>query len=456
MTDFHGWEKKARELVKEDESDEEQMKEQSNKRLGLREGVVEGPPVAMAKEQNKQFKNQSTERKGVIEKMKAKEETYSCIVKNVFDENPKSVENSNDTEPETTEDKKKKEAKIANVSTFKTDPSGKFATIVGNERAIRVQDSKDSDIRFTGKTAKVFINKCENCNLDIMDNVQTSTAEIFGAKNCVFNVHTPVQSIQIDGSHDITFNFDDGLFGDFIVQHNCTGLKFFVAGKEAVNDSESVDVTKDLELQYVTQLKKGPKNSFVVKTEVVQRHQEKEFPTFFRGKNGKSGDAPTGVVTTSTSTDNVAEAAQKKQAGNDAFKANDFMQAAAMYTLSLAAVNDSVVLSNRAQCWLKTGQFEKAIADCEEGLELDESNQKLQFRLGVAYQAQAQLELDKEADRKFNRNHIQYKDVQEWLQKALKAFGEAERIDPKNKQVKEAIGFAQLKLNKAMQLGIKK
>lgn len=46
--------------------------------------------------------------------------------------------------------------------------------------------------------------------------------------------------------------------------------------------------------------------------------------------------------------------------GNDAFKECDFMQAVVFYTNALD--HDStmaVALSNRAQCWLKLGDFEK-------------------------------------------------------------------------------------------------
>ena len=51
MTDFKGWEKKAKDLVDEDKKEEEREKEENNKALGLKEGEVEGPPVAKLKEQ---------------------------------------------------------------------------------------------------------------------------------------------------------------------------------------------------------------------------------------------------------------------------------------------------------------------------------------------------------------------------------------------------------------------
>jgi tetratricopeptide (TPR) repeat protein len=86
-----------------------------------------------------------------------------------------------------------------------------------------------------------------------------------------------------------------------------------------------------------------------------------------------------------------------------------------------------ICLSNRAACFLKLGQPERAETDSRKSVAIEPNYCKGQFRLGLALHA---LE--------------RYPEAVPVLEKALK-------MEPKNKQVKVAIGFAEMKARKQAQ-----
>jgi len=113
-------------------------------------------------------------------------------------------------------------------------------------------------------------------------------------------------------------------------------------------------------------------------------------------------------------------AAQRRQMGNDMFRANDFMHATVHYTEALHLdPTMGAVWANRAQCWLKLGNREKALADSRQCTEVDPANPKGWFRKGMSFHAM--------------QHHAE----------AIPALLEAERLEPHNKQVADAIKMAQ-------------
>ncbi|KAG5368967.1 hypothetical protein CJU90_1215 [Yarrowia sp. C11] len=60
---------------------------------------------------------------------------------------------------------------------------------------------------------------------------------------------------------------------------------------------------------------------------------------------------------------------QFKEKGNALFKAQDYAAAAQQYSLAIDALPHPVYYSNRAACYLKLGDYEKAAADCKSGLD---------------------------------------------------------------------------------------
>lgn len=136
----------------------------------------------------------------------------------------------------------------------------------------------------------------------------------------------------------------------------------------------------------------------------------------------------------------VKDCEEQKAKGNEAFVAGEYAQAVLLYTLTLdraaelpdTTPNDAssskqlfprhVVLSNRSASFLKLGHFEKALADGTEAEKLDPSYVKGIFRKGLAYHAMGQ-----------------YSNAIQSLAKALK-------IEPKNKQIKQALQFAEVRM----------
>jgi Flp pilus assembly protein TadD len=137
----------------------------------------------------------------------------------------------------------------------------------------------------------------------------------------------------------------------------------------------------------------------------------------------------------------VLECERNKTRGNEAFGAGEYVQAILLYTLALDKAHElpdkdgdakkplfarDVTLSNRAACFLKLGQHDKAQADAEQALEWNPENVKAMFRRGLALHATGQF-----AD-------------------ALPVLAKAHKLEPKNKQIKQALQFAEVRLEQEM------
>ncbi|EER19343.1 Small glutamine-rich tetratricopeptide repeat-containing protein A, putative [Perkinsus marinus ATCC 50983] len=135
----------------------------------------------------------------------------------------------------------------------------------------------------------------------------------------------------------------------------------------------------------------------------------------------------------STSTKPSAEkdiAESQKDLGNDAFKECDFMQAVVFYTNALD--HDStmaVALSNRAQCWLKLGDFEKAESDALKAAQLEGATDRIKakswFRAGMARHGRGDFS------------------------GACECLSKAQEIDRKNPQIDHAFKMAEFKMRQS-------
>lgn len=83
--------------------------------------------------------------------------------------------------------------------------------------------------------------------------------------------------------------------------------------------------------------------------------------------------------------------------------------------------------ANRAFCFQKLGQHEKAEADARKCIELKPEFVKGHFRLGLALHAMGKYF------------------------EALPALGKALELEPKNKAIKQALGFAEMRARKISQ-----
>eukprot|EP00980_Cylindrotheca_fusiformis_P001567 scaffold359_cov96-Cylindrotheca_fusiformis.AAC.2 len=138
----------------------------------------------------------------------------------------------------------------------------------------------------------------------------------------------------------------------------------------------------------------------------------------------------------------VHECDKNKKRGNEAFGAGEYAQAILLYSLALDKAEElpdaggisntttttmllfprDVTLSNRAACFLKLGQHEKAEADAKLASTMNPQNVKALFRRGLALHAMKQ-----------------YSD-------AIPILAEAHKLEPKNRQIKEALQFAEVRM----------
>lgn len=449
MTDFQGWDKKAKEILKEDSEDEKEQKKASDAALGIKEGAVEGPPVAKAQKEKEEMEKLTKERKAMIERMSKTEETYDQIVDNEYTPPQNRVKkNGLLLERICVDDEVKNESPREYASKLRV--ADNQVNIEANGKAIKIVDAKNSTINITGMAIKIFVSSAENCTINVKcPVVVSSSAELWQLKKTKVNFGCSMQSVQVDGCLDMDLHWNDELSLEFIICHACDDVRYHLGGVQhtpkIVNPDGKVleDQSMDPEVQYVTKYEQSLK---ALVCAPVHRHAEKEFPTFLTQvkvpENRRESGASSAAGNTNSASSSAGEqegeskevgggeasledlkaiALKSKDDGNAAFRANDFLQAAVFYTMSIQQHADPVVYANRAQCWLKTGDFEKAVADCKAALELDANNAKAHFRLGMALHGQDKYE------------------------EALQSLGRAEKLDPKNKQISEAIGMVSIK-----------
>merc|ERR1712038_717498 len=122
------------------------------------------------------------------------------------------------------------------------------------------------------------------------------------------------------------------------------------------------------------------------------------------------------------------KAVKLKDAGNEAFKKQQWEDAIKCYTKAIGLVPEeskdkAVFLKNRAASYLKTEQFEDAVRDCTSALDITPNDPKALFRRSQAYEA-----LDK-------------------VDSAYADAKEVHNLDPKNKALEPVL----LRLFKAVQ-----
>lgn len=273
---------------------------------------------------------------------------------------------------------------------------------------------------------KVFMDECENVELTIKCSLVTSHLEISHSEKIEVIVAFPTHTIQVDLSNDIVVRYRQNCFQPgFSVYHaGVNKLRVHHVTDDLVehdyDDNEDVEdkSTPKEEKQYVTHLKDGK-----LFTERVRRGKGMMPLT----------DAELATIAGSDEIEmaNSREAATKKIGGGEAFQLGEYLQAAVFYTQAMdLAPHDTdllaVCLSNRAQCNLKLGRLDEALGDAEACIAIDAKLVKGWFRKGIALHAL----------KRFGP--------------AIEALSKAESMEPSNKQIREALGFAKVMLQKKM------
>ncbi|KAG8550949.1 hypothetical protein GDO81_023878 [Engystomops pustulosus] len=113
-----------------------------------------------------------------------------------------------------------------------------------------------------------------------------------------------------------------------------------------------------------------------------------------KGKEESSGGRPSGISGgpggIGGSPEKSVSAQELKEQGNRLFVARKYQEAVSCYSKAITR-NPSIAVyyTNRALCYLKMQQLDKALADCKHALELDCQSVKAHFFLG-----QCQMEME--------------------------------------------------------------
>jgi len=312
----------------------------------------------------------------------------------------------------------------------------------------------DSSVR----CAKLFVEDCVRCEVRVAAVVVTQHAEIWGCVDCTVDVQTQLATIQADGCVGLRVRYAEFAHFGAIVHATCDGslivqfqrivtqVDLVAAQAEADAAHAALTTTKDASTkdpiespietnevaQYITRRVDGK-----LLTERVVRGKD-EFPTTAREMiearreaavagcpdaakaiEESGGDELGGRIDADTSAE---RAERRKDAGNEAFKEGNYPQAAVHYTQCLELKpRHHVALANRAACFLKMGEHAKALDDASSCASIAPDYVKGHFRKGLALHAMGA--------------HGE----------AVVALTHAEKLDPKNAQVVEALRMAAFK-----------
>ncbi|KAM4029327.1 sperm-associated antigen 1 [Anomaloglossus baeobatrachus] len=77
-------------------------------------------------------------------------------------------------------------------------------------------------------------------------------------------------------------------------------------------------------------------------------------------------------------------AEREKEKGNEAFRSGDYEEAISYYSRSISVLPSAAAYNNRAQAWIKLKNWQNALNDCEQTLDVDHDNIKALLRRAVA------------------------------------------------------------------------
>lgn len=382
MTNYSKWDSKASALERELKEEEEREKAENDKALGL-EGGPKGPPTAKAEQEREELGQHSEKRKEFIDWSNQREV---------------GVTHKASDEPVVLDGEEVK---------------GKCVRISGSEDVTyRVPEGSG--------VVKLCLDKCRRVNVQVNEILITSTIEAYRCEEVELQLHTPIGVLQVDECEQpLRVCYADREHVGVVYHQNSPGLTL---GWGFGADAEVHAIGAAGAVQLCSRLASG-NSAEPVHTAPVRRG-EGEFPLDLPNMN----DSP-GTTAAEQPEPEAAPAAEemrrqaeeKRLRGNDMFRASDFLQAAMEYTEAIRLdPSMSALWANRSQCWLKLGDHDKALADAEKCIEVDPSNAKGWFRKGMSFHAMKQYP------------------------EAIPALLEAEKLEPNNKQIPEAIKMAQM------------
>ncbi|XP_068411926.1 tetratricopeptide repeat protein 12 isoform X3 [Eschrichtius robustus] len=126
-----------------------------------------------------------------------------------------------------------------------------------------------------------------------------------------------------------------------------------------------------------------------------------------------------------------------KEKGNEAFVKGDYETAILCYSEGLEKLKDMKVLyTNRAQAYIKLGDYRKALVDCEWALKCDEKCTKAYFHMGKAHLALKNYSVSRECYQKILEINSQ---LQTQVKDYLNQVDLREKADLQEKEAQEAL-----------------
>jgi len=379
MTNYASWDAKAAALCRDAEEEDKAEEAANNEALGLTEGV-KGPTTEQADKELKKFDDHSTKRKDFIAWSKDREISL-CHA-----------------------------AQEAPLVLDGPELQGKAVVLKGSKGVKYV-------IPEGSKILKLMADNCCNVSIQLEANLLTSTVELYKCEEFELSVVQPLGIVQVDECQlSVQIRFAENDHIGKIYHQNSPGLS--VSWGFSGGDQQRT-VGKAGAFQLVTSAVGKS-----LRTNPVRRG-EGEYPLDLATADGETHFEQPEEEAVPAAEQRRLDAEKHRLAGNEMFRACDFAQAAAIYSMALEKdPENAAVWSNRSQCWLKLGQFDKALADATQCTKVDCKNPKGWFRKGMSLHAM------------------------ERYGEAIPALLEAEKLEPANKQISDAIKMAQLKARK--------
>lgn len=291
---------------------------------------------------------------------------------------------------------------------------------------------------------KIFVTGCVNCTLTLGCKLITSHVEAMHCEDLTLNIHDNVlHTTQVDLSCRVVLRFAEGLFqpGHKVYHAGTTDMNIIIDGGRSsvhadyVADMPNPPLTEAApeEQTFITQIIGG---------ELLTEPALQVGNRFVPQRELDLESATQAEVTAREKEELANQAERQKLCGNQSFVAHEYSQAAVHYTMAIDHASHmektarDVMLcacySNRAACFLKLGQHEKALEDATKCIESNPHFVKGHFRRGLSLHALGRYD------------------------EALPSLGKALELENKKnkasiRQINEAIKFAEVKYGKLMQ-----
>uniref|UniRef100_A0A7S2DP14 C-CAP/cofactor C-like domain-containing protein n=1 Tax=Octactis speculum TaxID=3111310 RepID=A0A7S2DP14_9STRA len=291
---------------------------------------------------------------------------------------------------------------------------------------------------------KIFVAGCVNCTISVAPKLITSHVELVHCEAVTLNVvENEIHTVQVDLSTGVVLRYGEGLFqpGQKIYHAGSSDMSIICDGGRL---SAHADYLADMpdpplteaapeEQTFITQM---------VESELLTEPALHVGNRFVPQRELDMETATQAEVTEREKEELAGQAEREKLCGNQSFGAHEYSQAAVHYTMAIdyashmeKEARDAMLCaaySNRAACFLKLGQHDKALIDADQCIKANPAFVKGHFRRGLALHALHRYD------------------------EALPSLGKALELEKKTnkasiRQINEAIKFAEVKFGKLMQ-----